>query len=151
MEFKTVGERLREIRGDMSREEFVPYVGVSKSTLARYERGSRSPDAEFIGLLLENFGINPVWFIYGTDQKYLSSNRLTHEGHSPGKPTKLPSIDHELLREIIEGVEESLTSNELELSTEKKAQIISLLYEHFTETGKEVDEQTVTRYLRLGA
>ena len=35
--------------------------------------------------------------------------------------------------------------------SEKKADFIALLYEYFTETGKEVNKETVEKHLRLVA
>jgi phage repressor protein C with HTH and peptisase S24 domain len=66
---KEIGVRLAMVRGRMGREEFARLVGVSVSTLARYERGVRSPDADFVALLRERFGVDPGWFITGQGER----------------------------------------------------------------------------------
>jgi len=144
-----IGKRLREIRGNTSRYDFAPLVGVSKSTLARYEQGSRAPDATFIGLLLEKFDINPVWFLYGIDEKYLSVIRRTQDPPSLEVLIKSSILYSDLLKKVIEAVEENLNLKQKTLKPAKKSQLISLLYEHFIKTDKEVDNTTVKEYLRL--
>ncbi|MGD9161906.1 MAG: hypothetical protein PVG39_26075 [Desulfobacteraceae bacterium] len=62
-----------------------------------------------------------------------------------------PDIDFNLLKDVIEGVEESLEQDDLELPLDKKAQLIVLLYEHFIKTNKKVSGETVTNYLKLVA
>ncbi len=48
-------------------------------------------------------------------------------------------------------MEESLAKKKIKLAPGKKAEVIALLYELFTETEKEVDVDTVERYRRLEA
>jgi len=60
-----IGQRFVQVRGRMKREAFAPLLGISSSTLARYERGERSPDADLVATLQEKFGVDPCWFITG--------------------------------------------------------------------------------------
>ena len=55
------------------------------------------------------------------------------------------------LKLILEAMEEMLAKKKIKLAPGKKAEVIALLYELFTETEKEVDVDTVERYLRLVA
>jgi hypothetical protein len=48
--------------------------------------------------------------------------------------------------QIIEGIEEYLVERQLELKPEKKARLIALLYEHFSETLREVNQDTIVSY-----
>ena len=54
------------------------------------------------------------------------------------------------LKLTIEAMEEML-AKKIKLASGKKAEVIALLYELFTETEKEVDVDTVERYRRLEA
>lgn len=40
------GEKLRELRGDMSQEKMAKELGITKSSLAMYERNERVPRDE---------------------------------------------------------------------------------------------------------
>ena len=65
-----LGERIRSIRGNRSRDEFGAAVGVSRNTLMRYERGLRSPDSEFLRRLCENYRVRPAWLLSGEGLPY---------------------------------------------------------------------------------
>jgi transcriptional regulator with XRE-family HTH domain len=55
------------------------------------------------------------------------------------------------LRLIITIVEKALAAEGLALPPEKKAELIALLYELYCDSGKNIQEETVKRYLRLVA
>jgi phage repressor protein C with HTH and peptisase S24 domain len=63
---REIGRRLVQVRGRMPRETFAPLLGISPSTLARYERGERSPDANLVATLQREFGVDPSWFVTGS-------------------------------------------------------------------------------------
>jgi phage repressor protein C with HTH and peptisase S24 domain len=67
-----VGLRLMEVRSRKTREEFAPEVGVHPNTLARYERGERLPETDFVMSLATKRGINPSWLLFGLQPKRLS-------------------------------------------------------------------------------
>ena len=54
MEDITVGKRLRELRGNRSREEIAYRMGVSASSICLYESGKRMPRDE-VKIKLANF------------------------------------------------------------------------------------------------
>jgi hypothetical protein len=60
-------------------------------------------------------------------------------------------VDMELLGRIIDRLEHWLEKGRKQLPSKKKARLISLLYEKFAETGKDVDDNTVVSYLKLVA
>jgi hypothetical protein len=60
-------------------------------------------------------------------------------------------IQTDLLTEIIYSLEKGLNEHDLVLDPEKKAEVISLLYESYAGTEKKIDDKTVGRYLRLVA
>lgn len=45
-EMKTIGERLRQLRGNISRKKVAEICGISVSALAMYENGERMPRDE---------------------------------------------------------------------------------------------------------
>src|ERR1700733_1061508 len=53
-----IGEVLRQVRGAESREEVAKRLEIHPNTLARYESGERSPDAEFLLKFAAVFGVS---------------------------------------------------------------------------------------------
>ncbi len=63
---KTIGRRLREIRGfDMTQEEFARKLGISQSQLSKYERGLIAPGPDVLVRLRERIGVDINWLLTG--------------------------------------------------------------------------------------
>ncbi|RVK13469.1 helix-turn-helix domain-containing protein [Sinorhizobium meliloti] len=63
-----LGARLREFRkklGDPDRDEIAKRLGVSKNTLASYERGETEPTAAVMAAYRREFGGSLVWLVTG--------------------------------------------------------------------------------------
>lgn len=63
-----LGARIRSIRkglGDPDRETFAKILGISKNTIAFYERGERTPDATVLAAYRARFGIDINWLLTG--------------------------------------------------------------------------------------
>lgn len=75
----SLGERICSVResGNHSQEELALAVGVTNVTISRYEKGHRTPDAEFLNRLVELYGCDPGWL-------------LTGKGNEPKKTTISP-------------------------------------------------------------
>lgn len=69
MEPKTpLGQRLRAIRthfGEDDRDAFAARLGLSKSSIAHYERGESAPGAEALAAYRDTLGINVNWLLIG--------------------------------------------------------------------------------------
>ena len=74
---------------------------------------------------------------------------LTENTIQPQKAEETSGIDLNTLIQIVEKVDEKLSSGEKSTPADKKARLISLLYAHFIETGKKVDAETIDHYLKL--
>lgn len=79
---ESIGNRLKQLRGSVSGEEFAKRLGVNLQTLYRYERGERKPDIDFVQLVSSEMGVSIEWFITGTDasQKREVSNAQPTDG-----------------------------------------------------------------------
>lgn len=63
-----LASRLRSVRrdiGDPDRTDFAERVGISKNTLAFYERGERTPDASTLAIYRDRLGIDLNWLVTG--------------------------------------------------------------------------------------
>ena len=64
-------------------------------------------------------------------------------------PCYKPKVDVDMLKAIIAITDKALFDEGLALETSDKAEAIALLYELYHDTGKQVEEGTVKRYLKL--
>jgi transcriptional regulator with XRE-family HTH domain len=72
-----VAARLREIRralGDLDRADVAEALGVSKSTLAYYERGESEPTVSVLIAYRRHYGVNVDWVLTGQGAVFLGEN-----------------------------------------------------------------------------
>lgn len=73
-ETNIVGNRIKEIRGKMSQDEFVEKVGISRGALSYYENGKRNPDCNVIKSICLNFNVSADYILGLTDTKTADTN-----------------------------------------------------------------------------
>lgn len=86
--------RLREFRrgiGDPDRDEFAKAIGVSKTTLASYERGESEPTASVLLAYREKFGADLIWLVGGTNKD--DDVQLPAVGDCPPDFVMMPQYD----------------------------------------------------------
>ncbi len=66
----TIGERIRELRGKLSREAFAAKYTIHRNTVERYEKNLRSPDTLFLQELARQENVNLEWVQTGAEPKY---------------------------------------------------------------------------------
>ncbi len=64
-DLKAIGERIREIRGEVLQEELAVYLGISQGQLSKIERGKTAPTVEILVRLSERFGKSVDWIVRG--------------------------------------------------------------------------------------
>ncbi|MBL1277124.1 MAG: helix-turn-helix transcriptional regulator [Ectothiorhodospiraceae bacterium] len=106
----TLGERIKIVRKaqnpSMSQIEFANDMGVGISTLQRYERSERSPDAAFLNELCRQFQVNGDWLLNGNGYRqsskhaFLIANLQDGTGAYPGG-----KLTEHTLAAIIDGLE----------------------------------------------
>ena len=68
MDWKTVGRRIRELRGfDMTQEEFARRIGISQNYLSTMERGNVQIGSEILLKMSREFGKSMEWLLTGED------------------------------------------------------------------------------------
>jgi transcriptional regulator with XRE-family HTH domain len=60
-----IGDRIRELRGEILQDELAGYLGVSQGQLSKIERGKLGPTAEVLLRLVEKFGKSADWILTG--------------------------------------------------------------------------------------
>jgi len=63
----TLGERLRQVRGRITREVAADRLGIHPNTLQKYEGDKRVPDADFVITFCTAFGVTERWLLRGED------------------------------------------------------------------------------------
>lgn len=60
-------DRLKQLRGKESREDFAKRIGISSRSLVNYEQGDREPKIDIVKLICANLGISADWLIFGDE------------------------------------------------------------------------------------
>ena len=150
----SIGARLREEREKTGKNqtEFASLAGQTRQTQSNYEKGERVPDANYLSTIAS---IVDVGYIL-TGHRTLSEPAKAGSGDQPHQIKEgvanygsLP-VNADMLAGIIEGVEKSLESHKLKLTPEKKAQMVSALYDYAIATGQAGDAQ-VERLVKLAS
>lgn len=64
----SIENRLREVRGLLSRKEFATRMGIHANSVANYENG-RDPPASYIARVAERQGVAVGWLLEGAGQR----------------------------------------------------------------------------------
>lgn len=68
MDWKTVGRRIRELRGfDMTQEELAQRIGISQNYLSTVERGNVQIGSEILLKMSREFGKSMEWLLTGEE------------------------------------------------------------------------------------
>ena len=66
---KSFGERLKELRGNLSQEDFALKIGTKQTTLSNWERGFREPNFSGLVLISTSCGVSSDWLLGLTDER----------------------------------------------------------------------------------
>jgi phage repressor protein C with HTH and peptisase S24 domain len=66
-----IGQRIEQIRGRLTQQVFAKSIGISKSSLIRYEKEDRLPDAEIIARVCEGYKADLTWLITGKGDPFV--------------------------------------------------------------------------------
>ena|GEM_PF-1251933 len=102
-----IGQRIRETRGKATQQEFASRLGVGRVSVARYETGERTPDAEFVARISVVCGVDPMWLLVG-QQRPIEAREPTPSYAVPGQPPApaLSTREAELIDNYRRGADE---------------------------------------------
>lgn len=155
----TIGARIKDVRILLGKnqDEFGLLLGVGKSAVSKYENGDADPGAVALSIIAKAGDVSLDWLISGQgpgpgEGHSITKEQLSHYIHGTEEPPKgLTMADAAIMRAVIEGIEEHLAAQELELRPEKKADLVLTLFEMCIEEGKQVDKATIIRLVKLAA
>lgn len=64
-DLKSIGLRIRQLRGGVLQEELASFLGISQGQLSKIERGKLGPSADMLIRLLDRFGKSADWILTG--------------------------------------------------------------------------------------
>ncbi|UQZ88301.1 hypothetical protein C4J81_03400 [Deltaproteobacteria bacterium Smac51] len=101
----TIGDRIKQLRGRESRDSFSNRFCVSKQTVVRYESGDTSPNADFISMICNSYGVTADWLVFGKDNANIQdvaikSASLPEAIKSAPVPTTSPLPKSSILEEF---------------------------------------------------
>lgn len=103
----TIGERIRQVRGEKTQSEFAGLTSIPKNTLGRYERGEIIPGGEAISLLCKNIGIDPNWLLFGEGPMRRGETAPAAPAAAPNEPppAQPPEEDFKMVEMVTMTVE----------------------------------------------
>lgn len=127
-------QRLAEIKGGMSTLGFAQKCGISESIFRKYLSGTSVPGADKLVEIAQTAQVSLSWLATG-------------EGRRDGVED---TLDLATLRAVIAGVEEGLKEIGGSMASDKKAELIALLYEMAC-NGESISEKPMLRLVRLAS
>ena len=113
-----------------------------------WENDNTFPKGTALKRINEEYDVDINWLLTGKGEAYAREPGEMVQGSFSIDTTARP-INSDKLRQVITSIETWLECKERSLAPDKKADLITLLYKHFIETDKDVDDRTVVDYLRL--
>ena len=122
---KTLGERIKHIRGTETQEAFATRLGVSKGALGGYERNENSPSSDVVLKICSGADISVEWLMVGTGA--MRPDEGAHEDNKPITERKwsghLGPIKNEakdyLFGLVVDANNKTIASQEREIETLK--------------------------------
>lgn len=132
--------------------EFAKLFEVNQNTVSRWEKGKVISDEETLKKLAKYGGVTIEWLLHGqtlpaTEEEYATLVKPRPGVPGPAVPALSSPVDTVVLTQIIALLEEILRKNKKDLLPARKAHFISLLYDHFQETGKPPDRIAIEEFL----
>jgi transcriptional regulator with XRE-family HTH domain len=150
---REIGKRIREVRTRLgkSQADFGEVIGgLKKSAVSTYEAGDSMPTVEALSRIAEIGGVSLDWLISGKEKEIPGLPVVADLYRRGGSILSPNAIEKDLIRLVIEAVEEGLGDLHLEIKPNKKAQLVITLCEMFQEE-KQVDKPTILRLIKLAA
>ena len=140
--FLGIGERIRKIRGELTQGEFASKLEVKAATVSRYESG-RIPDEEMLRKIAD-FGNTTIEWLLRGDQP--SAPHVLGQTLETFAADSGPPLDAALLAEILTEIQKFIADKRLELSPQREARLVALVYDHCQKDKVKPDRMLVERF-----
>ncbi len=128
---------------------FAKLLGVSQPVLSKWERGEYRPSALALMKIGDISGEDRLWWYeqagpeFAERLKSLGAMNLRAKPYGGALPKEMrlrgleasPTLDRELLTQVMEAIDKELKRKKLKLPVNKYAELVAVLYEHCAELG----------------
>ena len=146
IDFPQQFERIKEACGAKTDMDLAKILEIKHSSVASARKRKSIPPRWFVELSIR-FGVSTDWLIFGEGPKY----RQKHNAMSLFPSLPPSPLDPELLRQVIEVVQDVLERRGMHLEAVKLAHIISLMYDMLHKTQKTPSAIDAERFLSLAS
>lgn len=100
-----IGERLREerVRLGFNQADFAAIAGVAKTSQFNYEKGDRSPDAEYLAAVAQR-GVDILYVVTGVLTPQVVEGFTVVEDQLVNRYRTLPQADQEAIHRIVDAM-----------------------------------------------
>ena len=146
LDFSAQIERIKEACGAKTDMDLAKILEIKHSSVASARKRESIPPRWFVEIS-NRYGVSADWLIFGEAPKY------RHKRHAMASSPSFPPspLDPELLRQVIEVVQDVLERRGMHLEAVKLAHIISLMYDMFHKTQKTPSAIDAERFLSLAS
>lgn len=168
-----LADRIRRVRGNLSRAEFAGKLGIHLNTLGHYERAQRAPDAFVLMNICQMFAVNPQWLLLG-EGPALDEDRITVEPARAGSlcagqplarivvkdrdyartdraSDATISFNADTIQNAIIAIEQALLESQKSLPPHKKAELVVAVCELLVDMDSSSVPENVLKLIRLSA
>ena len=75
---ETIGERFRQLRGEMTQPEFADLIGSTKQNISKYEKNIMMPGGDVLIRLSQRLNVNLNWLLMGCGKPYFKISEKIH-------------------------------------------------------------------------
>jgi transcriptional regulator with XRE-family HTH domain len=139
-----LGDRLREVRktANLSQEGMGKILGFGKSTISKFESNNMIPDIETLKRYAQIAQTSIEQIVRGGKSTPLLEQTPEVHGVLP-----VPPLDVALLAEILMEIKHLIADKRLELSPQRQARWVTLVYDHCQEDKVKPNRMLVQRFL----
>ena len=67
---RTIGDRFRYLRGELTQQQFADIVGSTKQNISKYEKNLMMPGGDVLLRLIQQLNVNVNWLLSGVGDPY---------------------------------------------------------------------------------
>ena len=143
--FSGLPERIKEIRGFLTQNEFAQKIGVTQGAVQKYEKGINYPGYGILEKIAEFGEVTVEWLLRGEEARPPELQERAPEAYS----ATLSALETALLTEVITAVEEVIKAERLKFSPAPKSRLIVRVYDDCRAQHQHPTHHQVRRLLLL--
>ena len=128
MNMETLGERLRQTRGELSQAEFAAKIGVHKDLVGKYERNLNIPGGDVLARIRDVFGTDINWLLTGFEPPPGWDSPEYDSALPPHANEIYSGLDESLLEQIGRGISAAYRDENARIETGQLMRLAARIY-----------------------